>query len=146
MMRRISSLFILFLLVVVLLGTACNGKDDNEYIQNITFSTELNNMIPEGVTDEFNADVSIIYCTFDLTEKVEETSEITILWIYIYQENGNRTEYLVENWTEKAAGNDRMSMFIYQPVKGWPLGDWRADLYIDGQAITSAPFKVKMGF
>ncbi len=131
-------------LLTFLFASACTDKaSKNEYLQNITFSTSVNNMIPQGVADEFSADVSMIYCTFDITENVDPDSEVSIIWIYVYEENGVNTEYMVENWTEKVGDHEHMSMYIYQPVRGWPLGDWRADLYIDRKPVTSASFTIK---
>ncbi len=145
MRRRTLCICVFIALVVINIFTfSCTATDENEYFKNITLSKDVVNMMPQGATDVFSAETSIIYCTFDLTEKIKDNSDISITWIYVHEENGVSTEYLMEHWTEKAADHTRMSMFIYQPVKGWPLGNWRADLYVDDLRAASIPFKVKL--
>ena len=145
MRYRILNLIVLFIMAGALsLMVGCSdGKNENPYLHNITLSTSVEDMQPVGVANKFKADVSKIYCTFDITDNVGD-SDITIVWIYVYEDNGNRTEFLIENWTENASGHDKMSMYIYQPIQGWPLGEWRAELFVDDVRAALVPFTIEL--
>lgn len=141
--KKILLIAILMVFVVLITAVGCKVEEKNEYLQNITLSTSVINMTPDGITDEFSSNVSKIYCTFDITDKVDTTSGISILWIYIYEKDGDRTEYLIQNWTEDVNDHKRMSMYILQPFDGWYPGNWRADLYVDNERVASIPFRIK---
>lgn len=42
-----------------------------------------------------------------------------------------------------AGKNPRVDFMMTRPTAGWPVGDYRVDLLIDGRKAASVPFKVK---
>lgn len=90
-----SHIFVLFFLIISLLGTA-EAQDIN--IQQFDFATAIEDREPSGMDTAFTAEIGTIYC-FTQVEGVTDTTQITHEWHYKDEEKA-RVDLTVaaDNW------------------------------------------------
>ncbi len=96
---------------------------------------------PVNIADQFNPESPKIYVVAKI-KNVRVGTKATGVWIAVDAlRTPNREIYRRELVFEgKGMGNARFQ--INKPNKGWPVGTYKLDLYIDGNLASTAPFKV----
>jgi len=109
-------------------ATMCQSVDDS--------------MQPLNATDVFAPDTSEIFCSVKLSNAPPDT-EVKAEWIYIEGELEDISNYLIDEWSLTANGTQYLSHSITIPDAGWPKGDYKIVLYVNGEEELSVPFAVK---
>lgn len=108
----------------------------------VTMASEVDSFsVPVKITNEFTDNIETIYLTAKLNNAPVNT-EVRAEWIYI---KGERSELLnvilfdnqlVEN------GNRRIKFSQIKSVTGWPLGEYKVLLYLNGEKIETVFFSI----
>ena len=99
-------------------------------------------MRPVDATDVFTPDTPEIFCSFKLSNAPPDT-EIKSEWIYVEGELEGVTDHLITDWSMTADGTHYIYASITRPDEGWPKGDYRLILYVDGKEELSVPYTIK---
>jgi len=97
---------------------------------------------PVEPTNTFTTDASEIFCSVKLSNAPSGT-EISSEWIYVKGETGEVVNYLIDTWNTVTGGSGYLSFSITRPDAGWPAGDYKVVLYLDGNEASSVSFKVQ---
>jgi hypothetical protein len=100
------------------------------------------NKLPIDATDAFTTDTPEIFCSVKLSHAPSDTA-IKAEWIYIEGELEDVSNYLIDEWSTTTDGTRYISVSITRPYNGWPRGDYKIVLYIDGKEELSTPFTVQ---
>ena len=140
--KLLTSLFIIHLLLVPVLYTGCEEQTGfaSDNLREVTMASRVENALPLDNTNIFTTDTLVIYCSFQLVKTSPDT-DVTAEWFYMDRESD--TEFFIDSWTETATGPIYLSMYILQPTQGWPIGDYKVILYVDGKKEVTVPFKVE---
>ena len=96
---------------------------------------------PVNPTNEFEVDTPEIFCSVELSNAPHDT-EVTAEWIYVEGEVADVTNHVIDSYTLVTDGNRHLTFSIERPDNGWPVGDYRLVLYVDGTEETSVDFTV----
>ena len=96
-------------------------------------------MRPVNATSVFNADTPEIFCSVKLSNAPPDT-EIKAEWIYIEGEAEGLENYMIDEWSVITEGTHYFSTSMTRPYDGWPMGEYKVVLYIDGKEKLSVPF------
>jgi len=99
-------------------------------------------MRPVNAISVFNADTPKIFCSVKLSNAPPDT-EIKAEWIYIEGEVEDLNNFLIDDWSATTEGTHYISTSMTRPYDGWPGGEYKVVLYIDGKEKLSVPFTVK---
>ena len=71
-------------------------------------------------------------------------TKLTAAWIAVKTDVAPANYEIIsaEVETKQAAASDEAEFFLTKPDTGWPIGDYKVDLSINGQVATSITFKV----
>ena len=97
---------------------------------------------PIEAASVFTSDTPVIYCTVKLSNAPSDT-EIKAEWIYVEGEAEEMTNYLIDEDISIAEGTQYLSFSEARPETGWPRGEYKVVLYIDGKESLSVPFTVE---
>ncbi len=89
---------------------------------------------PINPTDEFDVDTPEIFCSVKLSNAPHDT-EITSEWVYL-QGEADVTDHVIDTYTLVTDGSRHLTFSIERPDNGWPVGDYRLVLYVDGKEET----------
>ena len=94
-----------------------------------------------GVRNEFNALSPEIHAVVQLKD-VKEGSELKGSWISV--DAIGEPNYVIKSSTLnfEAKGDATAHFMISRPANGWPIGNYKLDLYIDGKIAGTTPFTV----
>jgi hypothetical protein len=91
--------------------------------------------------DTFATDTPKIYLHAQL-EDVDQDTKLSAAWI-AEKTDAAPPNYKIDSTDLTAkAGMDEATFTLSKPTAGWPTGDYRVDLSINGKPATSAKFKV----
>ena len=97
---------------------------------------------PVEPTNVFTPDTPEIFCSVNLSNAPSDT-EVSSEWIYIQKDTEGEEGLLIDTWSTIAEGTRYVSFSVTRPDNGWPTGDYKVVLYLDGNEKTSVTFKVQ---
>ncbi len=109
-------------------ATMCQGVDKD--------------MRPIDVTDIFTTDAPEIFCSVKLSHAPSDT-EVKAEWMYVKGELEDVENYLIADYSLTAEGTQYLSFSLTKPEAGWPKGEYKIILYVDGKENLSVPFTVQ---
>lgn len=132
-------------LLLVLPLTGCGGEVSftTASLSEATMCQSVDeNMQPVDATNVFTTDTPEIFCSVKLSNAPPDT-EIKAEWIYIEGELEDVSNYQIDEWSTTTDGTRYISVAVTRPYDGWPRGDYKVVLYIDGKEELSVPFTVE---
>ena len=89
----------------------------------------------------FKPDVPKVFAAAKL-EGIPAGKPLRCDWIAVKVE-GAPENYKIDSWQGKSAsGQKDLTCSFSKPTAGWPVGDYRVDLFVDGKGAGKATFKV----
>ena len=131
--NKVSILFVL--LALLLASLACDFSASTASISDAHLTK---NEDGSGETTVFAQD-DIIYCIAELKNAPDDTVVKTD-WIAVDVEN-TEPNFLIDS-VELTTGSDTLT-FDLSNTGLWPLGEYRADIYMNGELITGLAFSVQ---
>jgi len=105
-------------------------------------SVDLETGEPIEVSDTFTSDTQWIFCSVKVSNAAPET-KIGAEWLYVQDEAGGETNYLIADWNTTTEGTHYIPLSIARPENGWPKGDYKIVLYLNDKETLGVPFKVQ---
>jgi hypothetical protein len=143
-MKR-SPLFIASIVVASLLSTisltACEVTTASLSEATMCRSVD-SDMRPVDAADIFATDTPEIFCSVKLSSAPSDT-EVKAEWIYVQGELEGTENYLIDDYTLTAEGTLYLGFSLTEPDAGWPTGEYKVILYVDGEEKLSVPFTVQ---
>jgi hypothetical protein len=99
-------------------------------------------MRPVDATDIFATDTPEIFCSVKLSSAPSDT-DVKAEWIYVQGELEGTENYLIDDYTLTAEGTLYLGFSLTEPDTGWPTGEYKVILYVDGEEKLSVPFTVQ---
>jgi hypothetical protein len=99
-------------------------------------------MRPIDATDVFTTDTPEIFCSVKLSHAPSDT-DVKAEWIYVQGELEGTENYLIGDYSLTAEGTLYLSFSLTKPDAGWPKGEYKVILYVDGKEKLSVPFTVQ---
>lgn len=96
-----------------------------------------------GPQDVFTPDTSKIVLSAEILDMPAGTT-LTATWIAVKTEvaPANFQITSADTATKQAVTSDVVTFFMTKPDAGWPVGDYKVDLSINGNVATSVPFTI----
>lgn len=140
-----SQLFIASIVVASLLSaislTACEVTTAS--LSEATMCSSVDSdMRPVNATDIFATDTPEIFCSVKLSSAPPDT-EVKAEWIYVQGELEGTENYLIDDYTLTAEGTTYLGFSLTEPDAGWPTGEYKVILYIDGEEKLTVPFTIQ---
>ena len=156
-----------FLLVVAVcaLVVGCSGANNDQH-QNGTESKASQSSVnvdcvltdklkedgmPDGNVDTFTKDTDMVYFVCS-SKDLQEGQSLKASWVAVKVDvPGSKPNYVI-NSNSVTVGQKPANMPYYlakfslsKPTKGWPVGDYRVDLFLDNQSepVKSLTFQVQ---
>ena len=104
-------------------------------------SVDETTMEPIETTDVFTPDTTEIFCSVKLSNAPPDT-EIKAEWIYVAGEAEDLSNYLIDEVSLTAEGG-YIGFSLDSPDTGWPRGEYKVVLYLDGKESSTVPFTVE---
>ena len=105
-------------------------------------SVDLETGEPIEPSDTFSTTTPLIFCSVKVSNATPDT-KISAEWLYLQQGANDETGLLIADWNTTTEGTHYIPLSIMSPENGWPTGDYKIVLYLDGNEKTSVPFKVQ---
>ena len=97
--------------------------------------------VPINVKDKFLTDAKAIHAVINLAE-AKAGSVLKGVWVSIDAIETPNYEIDAAEANVAADGEAAAHFSLSAPDKGWPVGNYRIDIYLDGKQIASAPFSI----
>jgi len=140
-----SQLFIASIVVASLLFTisltACEVTTASLSEATMCLSVD-SDMRPVDATDIFAIDAPEIFCSVKLSSAPSDT-DVKAEWIYVQGELEGTENFLIDDYTLTAEGTLYLGFSLTEPDTGWPTGEYKVILYVDGEEKLSVPFTVQ---
>ncbi len=133
--------WLLLLVAVAMMASGCSGSVTTANFQDMVMASEVDEDTNSAVTvqEVFAVGDPVIYAVGRL-ENAPEGTVAKASWIYLDLD----PEYLIDEAEITAEEiNSSVVFSLSRPDNGWPVGDYRVDLYIDGELEESIPFSVE---
>jgi hypothetical protein len=139
-----SPLFIASIIVaLLLLAISLTACDVGVSLTEATMCRSVDNdMRPVDATDIFTTDTPEIFCSVKLSSAPSDT-EVKAEWIYVQGELEGVENHLIYDYSLTAEGTRYLSFSLTKPEAGWPKGEYKVVLYIDGTEKLNVPFTVQ---
>jgi hypothetical protein len=139
-----SPLFIASIIVAsLLLAISLTACDAGVSLSEATMCRSVDNdMRPIDATDVFTTDTPEIFCSVKLSYAPPDT-EVKAEWIYVQGELEGVENHLIDDYSLTAEGTRYLSFSLTKPEAGWPKGEYKVILYVDGEEKLSVPFTVQ---
>ena len=139
-----SPLFIACIIVAsLLLAISLTACDEEVSLSEATMCRSVDgDMRPIDATDVFTTDTPEIFCSVRLSYAPADT-EVKAEWIYVQGELEGTENYLIDDYSLTAEGTVYLSFSLTKPEAGWPKGEYKVILYVDGEEKLSVPFTVQ---
>ena len=146
MRRNLSRMLVTSLLsALILLSIGCGGQ--------VSFTTaKLSEAtMAMGVTDDnkpvnattvFSPQTEEIFCSVKISNAPSDT-EVTSVWVYIGGEEEDLTNYEIDNYSVITDGTRYINFSLPRGDTGFPKGDYKLVLYVDGKESVVLPFTVR---
>jgi hypothetical protein len=89
----------------------------------------------------FTADTPEIFCSVKLSNAPSGT-EVSAEWLYLSEATGGN-DLLIDSWSRVTEGTRHVSTSIVKPANGWPQGNYKVVLYLNGNENQSIAFSVQ---
>ena len=136
----IASIIVVSLLLAISL-TACEVTTASLSEATMCLSVD-NDMRPIDATDIFATDTPEIFCSVKLSSAPPDT-EVKAEWIYVQGELEGTENHLIDDYSLTAEGTLYIGFSLTEPDAGWPKGEYKVILYVDGTEKLSVPFTVQ---
>lgn len=133
---KIIKLGVIFVVVVIALLVIFGG---GPRVSNVVTSSEidLDTFEPLVKTSTFSTSTPEIFVTFDI-DGYDIGTIVVGEWHYLTEEQ------LIDDVTLSTAYDSQVAYFsLTKPFAGWPVGEYRLDILIDGEVIESVEFEVE---
>jgi hypothetical protein len=139
----VATVSILLALTVVLsLGAECSASFTTAKISEATMALSVDDYAkPVNPTNKFYVDTPAIYCSCKVSNAPEST-DITSVWIYVRGEV-DLENYEIDSYGMTVEGTTYLYFYMNRPTNGWPIGEYKLVLYLDGKEQTSLSFTVQ---
>ena len=97
---------------------------------------------PVDVTDKFSTDTPAIHAVATI-KGCKAGTKVTGVWISVDAISTPNFKIGELDVVCKKEGVNHAQFDLSKPTKGWPLGNYKLDVYIDGKPFGSAPFRVQ---
>jgi hypothetical protein len=104
-------------------------------------SIDENTFQPIEKTSTFSTDTPEIFLSAKFSNAPSET-EVKAEWIYVAGEAGEEN-YLIDTVSINVAGTDYLYFSPPRPDQGWPVGQYKVILYVDGKEASTVTFTVQ---
>ena len=98
-------------------------------------------MQAEGVKDRFGSDTPEIHIVVSLQE-IKAASRLRSSWICVDGIEIPNYEIDTAEAESQKDGEGTAHFSLSTPQKGWPLGNYKVDLHLDGSQVFSVPFTI----
>jgi len=139
-----SKRFVLVCFLVVLgFVTGCEVKVTTAKLSDarMCLSVDPATKKPVELADVFRPDTPEITCSVKLSSAPE--TNITARWIYVQGEVKDLKDHLITEYSLVADGTRYLSFAMEKPDNGFPRGEYKVVLLMDGKEKLSVPFKVE---
>lgn len=145
---KTRSLLLGILAAVVLVAASCRAPKDNSQVSNFSVgrAIDTNNQV-SVVSTQIPASAPSIYLSGQVNNP-SQSALIRVTWVQLPNTviasedfNGNRNESHPFDFSKKAATSYFASKVDRSGIS-WPLGEYKADISLNGRKIDSAFFKV----
>ncbi len=131
-------------LMTVLVGAGCSGEVSftTASLSEATMALGADaDARPLNPTDTFSVDTPEIFCSAKLSNAPDET-EILSEWVYVKGELQGYNDHVIDTYTLTTEGSRYVVFSMERPDAGWPVGEYKLVLYIDGKEELSVDFTV----
>lgn len=97
---------------------------------------------PIEKADVFSVDTPEIFLSAKFSNAPSDT-EVSGEWIYVSGEVAGLENYTIDTASVNVSGTDYLYFSMPMPKAGWPRGDYKVVLSIDGKEQATVPFKVQ---
>jgi hypothetical protein len=136
----IASIIVVLLLLAISF-TACEVTTASLSEATMCRSVD-SDMRPIDATDIFATDIPEIFCSVKLSSAPPDT-EVKAEWIYVQGELEGTENFLIDDYSLTAEGTLYLGFSLTKPEAGWPKGEYKVILYVDGKEKLSVPFTVQ---
>jgi hypothetical protein len=144
-MKRIYMATIAILLVISVMlsfGAECSSSFTTASISEATMALGVDSYAkPINPTNQFYTDTPTIYCSAKYSNAPADT-EINSIWVYQQGELG-LTNCEIGSYAMTVEGTGYLYFYMDRPNNGWPLGEYKLVLYLDGEQAASLPFTIQ---
>ncbi|MGA7673026.1 MAG: hypothetical protein WBW04_21595 [Nitrolancea sp.] len=113
-----------------------------DQVKSVLASDVTSEYAPIDPTSTFSTDSSKVYLAFT-TVDLSADSTLSAVWIAEKVDADVSSNYVIDHADLKVSGSQAGVFSLSSPTAGFPKGDYRVDLYLNGTLIGSFPFKVK---
>lgn len=143
-MKRKAFLVMFLALAVGLLSlpiTACRASVGLSEMSTAT-GIDQSTFKPLGKTSTFGTDTAEIFVSAKFSNAPADT-EVTSNWIYVSGEVADLQNYIIDTASLTVSGTDYLYFSLHRPETGWPKGNYKVMLSINGKEQGSVSFKVQ---
>jgi len=139
----VSVVIVSLLLAIPLIGCKSEVSFTTASLSEATMSQSVDeDMRPIAATDIFAVDPPEIFCSVKISNAPSDT-EVKAEWVYVKGELEDMENYLIADYSLTADGTRYLSFSVTEPDAGWPRGDYKVVLYVEGKEELSVPFTVQ---
>ena len=130
-------------LLAVLLVSCGEVSFTTARLSEITMAKSIDETFkPIEKADVFSVDTPEIFLSAKFSNAPADT-EVTGEWTYVGGEVADLENYTIDTASLKIEGTAYLYFSMPMPEAGWPKGDYKVVLAIDGKEQGSVPFKVQ---
>ena len=96
---------------------------------------------PVNPTSKFAVSTPEIFCSVKLSNAPADT-EVGSEWVYVKGELSGYDNTVIDTLVLPAEGTQYIQFSLPRPDAGWPAGEYKLNLYVDGKESVSLPFTV----
>ena len=97
---------------------------------------------PLEVASIFQPETPEIFCSVALINATKD-AEVKAEWYYLQRDAEEITERMITDYALKAKGSVYLVFSLTKPTNGFPVGDYKCKLYLDGKEKVEVPFQVE---
>jgi len=126
---------VLALLIIFLIKpSSCNKATS---LSEVAFASAVDEATrkPVSTSSEFKSDQEKIYLTLKI-ENAKTEVKVVVKWLFV------TSNFPLGEKEVAASGSRYLDFYIGKPNGGWPMGSYRADIYLGGVLVNSGEFKI----
>jgi len=145
MRRNLSRMLVTSLLsALILLSVGCEVSFTTAKLSEATMALGVtDDNKPVNATTVFSPDTEEIFCSVKLSNAPDHT-EVTSVWVYVGGEVEGLTNYEIDSYSTVTEGTRYINFSLPRAADtGFPKGDYKIVLYVDGKESVALPFTVR---
>lgn len=144
MRRNLSRMLVTSLLsALILLSVGCEVSFTTAKLSEATMALGVtDDNKPVNATTVFSPDTEEIFCSVKLSNAPDHT-EVTSVWVYVGGEAEGLTNYEIDSYSTATEGTRYINFSLPRSDTGFPKGDYKLVLYVDGKESVVLPFTVR---